>query len=198
MKLPPRAFVWLTEACIRWNCSAADIISWASAGRLQIVTGITPFRCGTEIFSGIVEVPASEILPLFRRCETGPTEIQVLQFRPIDRKDWKFVTDPAGGVVVALADLMILAPEMHRFEAEHELFRYSHSGQGPERKYDWDGFYVEIIKRVHFHGVPEKQADLVDQMIEWFARRSETGEAPDISTIRKRITPVWRALREEA
>jgi hypothetical protein len=197
MKLPPRAFVWLTEACIRWNCSAADIISWASAGRLQIVTGITPFRFGAEIFSGIVEVPASEILPLFRRCETGPTEIQVLQFRPIDRKDWKFVTDPAGGVVVALADLMILAPEMHRFEAEHELFRYSHSGQGPERKYDWDGFYVEIIKRVHFHGVPEKQADLIDQMADWFARRSDSGDAPDVSTIRKRVAPVWRALREE-
>jgi hypothetical protein len=198
MKLPPRAFVWLTEAAIRWNCSAADIISWASAGRLQIVSGITPFRCGAEIFSGLVEVPATEILPLFRRCESAPLEMRVLQFRPVDHKDWKFVTDPVGGVVVALADLMILTPEMLRFEAEHELFRYSHSGQGPERKYDWDGFYAEIIKRVHFHGVPEKQAELVDEMTEWFARRSETGDVPDISTIRKRITPVWRVLREEA
>ena len=197
MKLPPRAIVWLTEAATRWNCSAADIISWASAGKLQIVTGIRPFRCGGEVFSGIVEVPASEILPLFRRCETKQAEIQVFQFRPIDSKDWKFVTDPVGGVVVALADLMIQATEMHRFEAEHELFRYSHSGQGPERKYDWDGFYVEVMKRLHFHGVPEKQSDLLEEMTEWFSRRSETGDAPDISTIRKRITPVWRMLREE-
>jgi hypothetical protein len=198
MKLPPRAFIWLTEAAIRWNCSAADIIGWASAGKLQIVIGITPFRCGNEVFSGLVEVPATEILPLFRRCDTAPVEMRVLQFRPINNKDWKFVTDPSGGVVVALADLMILAPEVHRFEAEHELFRQGHSGQGPERKYDWDGFYVEIMKRVYFHGVPEKQADLLEEMADWFARRSETGDVPDISTIRKRITPVWRMLKEEA
>jgi hypothetical protein len=96
-----------------------------------------------------------------------------------------------------LARFAALALVLHRFEVEHELFRYSHSGQGPERKYDWDSFYLEIMKRVHFHGITEKQADLLEEMTEWFARRSETGDVPDISTIQKRITPVWRMLKEE-
>ena len=97
-----------------------------------------------------------------------------------------------------MADLVILKSEVRRFEAEHDLCRPQHSGLGPERRYDWDGFFTALIKRVHFRGLPDKQADLVEEMAYWFARRSETGEVPDISTIRKRITPVWRALREEA
>jgi hypothetical protein len=32
-------------------------------------------------------------------------------------------------------------------------------------------------------------------MLGWFEGRSETGEAPDISTIRKKVAAVWRELR---
>lgn len=32
-------------------------------------------------------------------------------------------------------------------------------------------------------------------MLSWFEKRSETGETPDISTIRKKIAAVWRELR---
>jgi len=198
MGLPTRAFMTLAEAASRWNCLPADIPGWASLGKIEIVTGIAPVHCGTEVISGLVVVSAPEILPMFRRCGTGPVQTKVRRFRPLEEKDWRVVTDPPKGVTVALADLVILTSEAQRFEAENELFRTTRAGQGPERKYDWDGFFAELIKRVHFHGLPDKQGDLVEEMKEWFGRRSETGDTPDDSTIRKRIAPVWRMLREDA
>lgn len=198
MPLPQRAFVSMAEAAGRWGCQPADIAEWASLGKVEIVTGIAPVRCGSETIGGFVVLAAAEILPMFRRCGSGPQSSLVRRFRLPEENDWKLVTDPAEGVTVALADLVILKSEVRRFEAECDLFRAQHAGQGPERRYDWDGFFTALIKRVHFHGLPDKQADLVEEMADWFARRSETGEVPDMSTIRKRIAPVWRALREEA
>jgi hypothetical protein len=197
MPLPKRAFVSLAEAAGRWGCQPADIAEWASLGNVEIVTGITPVRCGSETVGGFVVLAAAEILPMFRRCGSGPQSSLIRRFRLPEENVWKLVTDPVEGVTVALADLVILKSEMRRFESEHDIFRTQHAGQGPERRYDWDGFFTALIKRVHFQGLPEKQADLVEEMADWFARRSETGDVPDISTIRKRITPVWRVLRED-
>jgi hypothetical protein len=188
----------LAEASGRWGCQPADIADWAALGKIEIVTGIAPARCGAETIAGLVALSAADILPMFRRCGSGPQSSLVRRFRLPEERDWKLVTDPVEGVTVALADLVILKSELRRFEVEYDLFRTQHGGQGPERRYDWDGFFTALIKRVHFHGLPEKQADLVEDMADWFARRSETGDGPDVSTIRKRIAPVWRALRGEA
>ncbi|MCA3446544.1 MAG: hypothetical protein INF93_07485 [Rhodobacter sp.] len=197
MPLPKRAFVSLAEAAGRWGCQPADIAEWASLGNVEIVTGIAPVRCGSETIGGFVVLSAADILPMFRRCGKGPSKSRVRRFRVPDDSEWKFVTEPSEGVIVALADLVILKSEVRRFEAEYELFRAPHGGKGPERKYDWDAFYVELIKRVHFQGVPEKQAELVEEMTEWFGRRSDTGDGPDSSTVRKRVAPVWRMLKED-
>lgn len=198
MPLPQRAFVSMAEAAGRWGCQPADIAEWASLGKVEIVTGIAPVRCGSETIGGFVILSAADILPMVRRTGKAPSKARVRRFRVLEDNEWKFISDPAEGVIVALADLVILKSEVRRFEAEYDLCRAQHGGQGPERRYDWDGFFTALIKRVHFHGLPEKQADLVDEMADWFARRSETDDTPDVSTIRKRIAPVWRALREEA
>jgi len=198
MALPQRAYVSLAEAAGRWGCQAADIAEWASLGKVEIVTGIAPVRCGSDIVGGFVVLSAADIHPMFRRTGKAPSKARVRRFRVTGDSEWKLVTDPAEGVTVALADLVILKSEFRRFEAEYDLCRTQHGGQGPERRYDWDGFFTALIKRVHFHGLPEKQGDLVDEMADCFARRSETGNTPDVSTIRKRIAPVWPALREDA
>ena len=198
MPLPQRAYVSLAEAAVQWGCLPADIAGWASLSKIEIVTGIAPVRCGSETLGGFVILSAADILPMFRRTGKAPSKARVRRFRVPEDNVWKFISDPAEGVIVALADLVILKSEVRRFEAEYDLCRALHGGQGPERRYDWDGFFTALIKRVHFHGLPDKQGDLVEEMADWFSRRSETGEAPDISTIRKRIAPVWRALREEA
>ena len=68
----------------------------------------------------------------------------------------------------------------------------------PRFTYDWDAMYVAVIKRIHEHGLPDTQAEFVGEFQEWFARRDEKGEAPDERTIRRRLNPIWRALREPA
>ena len=54
-----------------------------------------------------------------------------------------------------------------------------------------------MIKRIHEHGLPATQAELIGELQEWFGNVAESGDVPDESTIRRRLRPFWRALRGE-
>lgn len=197
MGLPPRVFFTLTEAAARWGCAVADIAGWASTGQLRIVTGIAPARAGAEMIAGLVEVSAADMLSMFRRCGSGPLEGQVRRVRVLEAGQagqWAYITDPADGVSVAMPDLLILASDVLNFEDEHELFGKSRVGSTPF-KYDWDAFWHHLALRLFREGMPESQNELIAEMQEFFARRSEKGEVPDERTIRKRVNPLWRELR---
>ena len=88
MALPPRVYLTLHETSARWGCNIADIAVWADAGRFRILTGITAIRCGDEIVGGKVVLSPMELLPLFRRCGTGPTEGTMRRIQPLNRQDW--------------------------------------------------------------------------------------------------------------
>ena len=45
-------------------------------------------------------------------------------------------------------------------------------------------------------GLPATQGEWVAEVQDWFAKTSPGREIPDESTIRRRLTPIWRALRE--
>jgi hypothetical protein len=53
-----------------------------------------------------------------------------------------------------------------------------------------------LIQRINDHGLPATQGELVTEVQEWFAQNSPTGDIPEESTTRKKIAPIWRALRE--
>lgn len=196
MGLPPRVFWTLHEVAARWGCMQADIAAWAVAGKIEISAAIPPVRCGDEIVSGLVTVGAACIMPMFRRHGPAPTSCLVKRIHRHDDEDWLFITDPLGGVEVHIGDLVVTTQELARFEEEHEIFKRSLGGAGPSLKYDWDGMYLQVIVRIHEQGLPETQTEFVGEMQEWFSRRSETGDAPDERTIRRRLNPIWRALRE--
>src|SRR5690606_24486544 len=111
--------------------------------------------------------------------------------------EWEFITEPSGGLVVAKADILISAAEVARIEEENEMIRRPSRAQSTS-KYDWHAMYVAVVKRIHEHGLPETQAEFVGEFQEWFSRRSENGDAPDERTIRRRLNPIWRELRENA
>jgi hypothetical protein len=46
--------------------------------------------------------------------------------------------------------------------------------------------------------MPATQAELITEVQDWFAQNSPSGEIPEESTTRKKIAPIWRALRETA
>jgi hypothetical protein len=54
---------------------------------------------------------------------------------------------------------------------------------------------VAVFKRLYTHGFPTKQRELVLEMQEWFIANSPTGEAPDESTVRRRIQAIWHELK---
>lgn len=195
MSLPPRVYFSLHEASARWGCNIADIAGWADAGKFRILTGISAIRCGEEIVGGKVVLSPMELLPLFRRCGTGPTEGIMRRIQMLNRPEWMFITDPVGGIVVAVADMMIRAEEVHAFEEENEMGRRVAAGPGVSTSYDWEGMNIALIVRIFDHGLPDTQADLVAEMQEWFADRSDGKKMPDSRSIRRRITPIWRALQ---
>jgi hypothetical protein len=56
---------------------------------------------------------------------------------------------------------------------------------------------VALFVRIVDHGLPSTQAELVAEMQEWFADQTDGKKMPDSRSIRRRITPIWRALRRE-
>ncbi len=97
---------------------------------------------------------------------------------------------------ITASDVLITAEEVERFEELHGLGRgRANAGPGLPPRYDWDGFYVAVCKRVYTHGLPARQRELVLEMQEWFIANSPTGEAPDESTIRRRIQAIWHELK---
>jgi hypothetical protein len=195
MALPPRVYFTLHEASARWGCNIADIAGWADAGKFRIMTGIGLVRCGEDVVAGQVAISPMDLLPLFRRCGTGPAEGVVRRIMTTEKGPWQIITDPQGGVTVAVADMMIMADEVHAFEEENEMVRRVSAGPRVSMSYDWEGMNIALIVRIFDNGLPDTQADLVAEMQEWFADRSDGKKMPDSRSIRRRITPIWRALQ---
>lgn len=194
MKLPQREFFTVHEVAARWGCTIADIAGWSATGNIDIVTGIPPASCGERIVAGEVIVSAFDILPMFRRCGTGPQYSRVRRVRTRGETEWLLITDPVDGMEVSVADLLIAGPQVQRFEERNQLFPRVSGGSGSVSPYDWEGMLQALTLRIHDKGLPASQGELVAEMQEWFVAQSEGGEVPDERSIRRRITPVWRGL----
>ncbi|MCZ4352651.1 hypothetical protein O4H61_09015 [Roseovarius aestuarii] len=124
-----------------------------------------------------------------------PPEGVMWRIQPLTRQDWLLITDPAGGISVA--DMMMLAEEVHAFEEENDMVRRVKAEPGASISYGWEGMTVALMLRIHDHGLPVTQAELVAVMQDWFADQTDGKKRPDSGSIRRRITPIWRAQRRE-
>ena len=198
MTLPQRTFFTVQEVTIRWDCSPYDLAGWAIAGKLDIVAAIEPIEQGGEVLAGLVVVPVADILSMFRRWENGQASRSIRRIRIPGQEGWIMIADPSDHIQVELADLMVLADEVYQFELLNGMAnRWTDPGGAPSR-YDWEGLYVALIRRVHFHGLPATQAEWIAHAQAWFAEKSRSGEVPDESTIRRRLGPIWKSLQEDA
>jgi hypothetical protein len=66
---------------------------------------------------------------------------------------------------------------------------------GRPAEYDWDSFTIEIIRKANGpNGLPETQAELIRDLLQWF---SDTyGIEPAESAVKQRISKIYRYLRE--
>lgn len=195
MALPPVAFYSIYEVSARWGCPAQDVAGWAAQGHLQVLIGIAPVLCGEEMHGGLVEVSIAELMPLFRRFGPSEDACRLRRIIPMGSGEWVRVTDPIEGILVRATDLMFPAEALHRFEEERDLLRRPAHSIGATPRYDWDAMYVWLFQRVNEFGLPESQAALIGEAQEWFIQHSKSGDVPEESTIRKRLSALWRALR---
>lgn len=196
MSLPPRAFYSLTEISARWGCVAADVAGWAATDHLTLVTSIASVTCGKQPAAGIVAVSAADMMRMFRRHGPSEEECRVFRIRPQGSAEWQYITEPADGLVIKIPDLMLLADEVQKFEDERDLLRRPSASSGAAPRYDREGMTIMLFRRINDQGVPATQAELIAEVQDWFAKTSPTGEIPEESTTRKKIAPIWRALRE--
>lgn len=195
MGLPPKVFYTLHEAAARWDCTLADIAGWASVGRFDIVTSVAPVTHGAQTVTGFVAVLVTDILHMFRRSDAGPGTSRLWRVRPVGQTDWIILLEHPSGFEVTLADLLIMADEVHRFETDCDLLRRPASHIGSTARYDWEGMYITLMVRIHDQGLPATQAEWLGEVQEWFVANGDGGEVPDERTIRRRLTPIWKALR---
>jgi hypothetical protein len=93
--------------------------------------------------------------------------------------------------------MLIRADEVFGFEDEHDLARKAAGGANGAQPYDWAGMNIALIRRIHDHGLPATQAELIAEMQDWFADQTGGARIPDSRSIRRRITPIWHELRRE-
>ena len=198
MSLPPRAFFSLIETSARWGCTLADVAGWAATDHLTIVTGIASVICGKQPLAGIVAVNAADMMRMFRRHGPSEEECRVFRLRSRGSDDWQYITEPADGVVIKITDLMLLAEEVQKFEDKCDLLRGPSGSGGAAPRYDWEGVNIMLFRRINDQGLPATQAELIAEVQDWFSQNSSSGEIPEESTTRKKIAPIWRALREPA
>lgn len=64
---------------------------------------------------------------------------------------------------------------------------------GRPAQYDWDSFMMEIVRRANLpDGLPEKQADLVRDMLSWF--QTAYDQEPAESAVKARISKIYKYL----
>lgn len=198
MSLPPRAFFSLIEMSARWGCALADVAGWAATGHLTLVTSIASVISGKQLLAGIVVVNAADMMRMFRRHGPSDEECRVFRVRQRGSADWQYITEPAEGVLVKLTDLMLMADDVQKFEDDRDLLRRPFASPGSAARYDWEAVNIMLFRRINDQGLPATQAELVSEVQDWFAQHSPSGEIPEESTTRKKIAPIWRALREPA
>lgn len=194
MALPARYLFTVLEVSVRWQCSQTQIVDWAISDEIDLVAGFGQVRFGDETAAGLMSVSGAEVRPLFRPFGDAARKVHVKQARLPKAVAWLAITDPVRGVRLSAADILITAREIDRFEDAHGIGRTRSAGPGAPGRYDWDGFYVAVMKRIHDRGLPSRQSDLIAEMQEWFIAHSADGVAPDESTIRQRIRVIWREL----
>ena len=197
MALPARVFWTLENLAVRWGCAPAEIVGWATEGIIEIVTSIGLVQCdGTEPLVGMVVVCAEDIMPLFRRNCSDPKACMIWRIRPQRTATWKIITAPAHGVEIELDDLLVTARSAQRFEDEYDPLQRVHVSPGRSSRHDWEGMLQALMIRLFEHGLPESQAEFVAEGQEWFVAHAKDGSVPDESQIRRKLSPIWRALKK--
>ena len=194
MGLPQKVFYSVNEVAARWECSLADIAGWASVGYFDIVTVMSSKKAGGDPrLEGFVCVAVTDVLPILRGYGKAAKKADLGRMRPITEEEWVILNEQ--DCKVRLEDLLIMADQVRAFEAEHDLLRRPAAHIGSSPRYDWESMYISQIVRVFEQGLPDTQSEWIGEVQDWFAETSDDGQIPDERTVRRRLSPIWKALK---
>lgn len=214
MAHPPVSFFTLAEVYDRWEIKPIHVAAWVLEGKLTVSTGFAGIRAEIGYYEQIDDEQWQR-MPEGRTALTGIFDLSsndawlamrngqhVLNKGVPDQPNGYIDLDPDNtgtGVTVAVADLLVRRSEVERFEAEIGISRARtfekmtvRSGPGAPPRFAWDDFWIEACRRVHDDGLPATQAEMIRDLLDWFA--DEGLDVPDRSTVKKRISRLWRAL----
>lgn len=209
MPFSRKSFYSIVETAAKWECSLRDIIDCSAGGELTIKTFLRYAETDDGPIAGSVTLSAQDLLAYFHVDGQASRSLKVYRVGiPVegsgDDLKWIFVRDEEGGtgVEIDLNDIHITGEEFKRFQDKHELgvvFKEVVRWRiRAEDRHNWEGMYGRLCKRIFEDGLPETLNKLAIEMQEWFIAQSKDGDAPDISTIQKRLRPIWNDLRETA
>ena len=209
-----KPFYRVEEVATRWGLTVDDVAAFVPAGELTIsvvVVGVT------VIYGEYMEIDEGqwEPMPHGHKRLVGPADLHATDAWHVIRSGSLTVRflkgagheymriadhDHPDGYLVPRADLVVRREELERFEREQGVGDGDRpppvvlvgGARGAQPRYDWDAFWIELCRSVYADGLPASQAELVRQMRDWFEM---TGSAPDDSTIKKKLAPLWRTLR---
>ena len=211
MPLPRRTLFTLTEIARRWGVGVHDLGCYAIEETLHLSTVVNGVDADIGHYvdgedgdavrvcerrcrlAGVHRVFGYDVWPAF----TGERAV-VRRLRADEAGAFIEIEEPAGGLEVGLADLVIARTERERFEAAHGLNGMAAArpavsrAAGPGRlpRHDWDGFWIAVCTYIHDNGWPETQAALVRNLMDELDGYSN--DAPDESTVRKKVSRLWK------
>lgn len=212
MATPCVAFFTLAEVCDRWGMKPLQIGACAIEGHLILSVVLAGEFAELGAWEEIRENDWQR-MPEEQRRLTGVFDLFRRDAWAIIKDGSRFVADmdagpgryislrsgEDGGVTVTVDELLVRRTEVERFEAESgreasEPVREmsGRGGPGAPTRFDWEAFWIEVCRRIYEDGLPPSQAAMARDMLDWF---TETGGAvPDLSTVKKKISRLWRAL----
>lgn len=209
MTCSPRPFHPISEVAERWSVSPIEIVDWAVERLLALSIAVPPAKViSSVVLCGLVEVAGTDVRPLFMPEGAKSNAVAIKYLREYGAAEWQWIGDASnnGVIIVTASDILVRRVEAERFEQRFLLNRDTGSpsaprlscsvrsrpaGPGAPPRYDWDRFFAEIARRIYVQGLPRTQSELVREMADWFQNRQQ---APDESTIRRKVALVWREL----
>lgn len=213
----------IEEICRRWEVSEADLAGMVIERELTLSVVVA----GVAVEIGCIEyvderdwyripeghrhlIGAVDLEPLdaWHALTTGSQTISSFAAEPGRYVDVADQGNEPGRYTVTRDRLVVRRAELERFEAAQAQLQQAaapalaapsitagSAPRGPVPQYEWDAFWCEVAAMMLFEGPPASLAALVRRMEGWFAGRPKQ---PDTSTIKKKLSPLWRRVAPEA
>ena len=216
MAASPITYLTLGDICERWGVKPIQIAVEALEGKLTFSVPVPGIRAELGYYEEYGPNDWQRI-PEARKFIRGVFDLYARDAWEIIKNKTKTIdslvgenggyidlepADHEGNFLVLADDLLIRRDEVDRFEASNaqasrEIYEPPtvRGGPGARTKFDWDGFWIEVSRRIHDDGIPKTQGEMIRDLLDWFDKNGKT--TPDQSTIKKKISRLWKSFHHQ-